>query len=601
VAEIRAGPSGADRELAMEKLHFVESVAARARAGRIPEKVACALVASEDLPAFDLLVRSGKRGASSLTYPNFRNWKRLLQAAPAGPDRWRALCPRYVGARTYQRPGPDAFWGMLCGMYEHPNQVSLHACYEYTVAALQRMAGAEPLPTYPQVRHYYATQVDRKRILIARHGEEWYRNHLAGYIRREAPRVDEVWVGDHHIFDAAVRVWDEAAGRWLPVRPWLTAWFDWGSWAFVGWQIRAIYPNRDSIERALRDGIAKNGGVPPVYLYIDNGRDYRAMLGGGGGPLHYFRNEAHASAFRSVAGGIRSKVTFATPYNARAKVIERSFKDVCGRFSKLFLSYRGSNPVTRPEHAGEEWDNPERLPTLQDFAARFDSWITSFFNEHPSAAKGRGGKLASQVRSASARLREPLGEMDLYKAFLRDLGEREIQRGGVVTAIRRSYRSDALWTLYGQVQSVNVRVDPDDVSRVWLFTTDGREIGPATEIRTLAPMAGGPSDGDRATTIEAVREETKLERRRARALRADSAEARALPVFRRSPQLPAGPGAGIQAGSAAALPAACSRPATASPLDGIEVSEADVADLDAILRDETRERLAEMDEFAGGL
>lgn len=74
-----------------------------------------------------------------------------------------------------------------------------------------------------------------------------------------------------------------------------------------------------NIASALRDAILKTDHIPE-YVYQDNGRTFRGK---------YFLGTTNFSelGFTGVYEKLGIKPIYATPYNARAKVIERFFLD----------------------------------------------------------------------------------------------------------------------------------------------------------------------------------------------------------------------------------------------------------------------------------
>ncbi len=581
---------------ARQKAQYCTEVFDLAKAQKLTLQTACSMVATRAQTDFPALLRAGRGGQSAIgettAWTNWRQWTRKLGKIGARPnaENWRALLPQYRGSRSYTRPGAEAFWLILARFYEHPNCLSLREAHKLSGIAFRHGGGAaDQIPTIGQTQHYYDKFANRKAVLLARHGEEWFRNNVAGYIMREAPRVDECWFSDHHIFDAAVRVWDQAAGKWCAVRPWISAWMDWGSLYYTGYVIRTISPNRDSIERALRLALEQNGRRPPAHLYIDNGKDYQAALKAAK------LSEEDRKRLDNVATQLGCHVHFAIPYNARAKLIERMFGTLCAHFSKLWTSYRGSNPTTRPETADEAWKNPESLPTLEQFSAAFAQWLAAIYHQTPGEGEILKGKSPLEVRAAAgAPLRAALEPLEIYKAFLREVpGTREIMRGGMVRALNRWYRSEQLWQLKGSGAGVRVKVDPDNIAQAWIYTADGREIGPAHEVERLPGLIAGTEHAT-PETIEKLREGMKLQRRQINESKRASAEQRGLPRWR---ALPSGDNAGdvfqLPEAAAASVTDRSHRPLAAyppaAPATAAELALA--AELDDALRAETSERL----------
>jgi hypothetical protein len=541
MAEIARGPTPKQEAVAQQKAAFVREVWHLAASTGNPLKTCVASVAAgSDL--FPALRSAGKRGTSLLAgpkaYMNFNQWIRRLGriAGTKQPDweNWQSLLPEHRGSKKYTRPGAPEFWQLLCRLYEHPNKLSLAYAYELACRMFAEADLKSDPPTLRQVQYYYQHHADSKAVLFAREGDEYSKNSLVAYIDRAAPPVDAVWVGDHHIFDAPVRVWDQTAADWRAVRPWLTAWLDWGSLFFVGWKIRTISPNRDSIERTLKEAIQANRNSAPLTLYIDNGKDYRAALG-----KKRLYSERDCERLDTIGSLLGCSTVYCIPYNARAKVIERMFKEVCHRFSKLWKGYRGGCPAERPEDAHKYWTNPSTLPTLDEFTEAFREFLNFQFHAEPRSGKILSGKTAFEKRAAAAPIRAALSADQLYKAFLRELpGERAVHQGGTVKALKRLYRSEPLWDLVGTNVKVRLKIDCDDTARAFVFDAEGREIGPAQLVPRIHPMIDSRTAPPK--TVEALRDELALQARQRRQLRETRRARLGLPP--RAPrELPAQP------------------------------------------------------------
>jgi len=590
---LAAGATPAEEAAAREKARFVEDVFAYAAASATNLKDAAPIVATlNEYPS--LTPATGKNLlAGDKAYLNYRSWAKTLGRQPGtklpAVDSWRNLLPKYRGARPYVKPGDARFWNVFAGLFEHPNQHSLKYAYKLACMSCQN-SGITDIPTFNQVDHHYDAHVDKKSVLVARMGAEWARNNICGYIERDAPQRDGGWFGDHHVLDLGCRVWDQDKCDWRPERPWLTAWLDWGTLTFVGWQMRCLDPNRDSIERSLRGAIRRNGNHAPIYLYIDNGADYKAK--GFTRPADNSVEERESS----IAAALGCKVRFAIAYNARAKVIERMFGEVCTKFSKWFAGYRGSNPSKRPGEADYYWTHPEELPTLDEVSAAFEIWLAQVFHVTASNGKILAGKTPAEARAAQAPARPALDDDTVYKAFLRDIGVRTIMRGGYVRALGREYKSEALWSLQ-ENETVRVKVDTDNVETAWIFTRDNREIGPAS-VRRLIPGLM-PEDAN-PETIEEYRRQMADQRRQLKQIKSQSAERRNMTRFLSRPpaaedlarritgdEAPARR-LGNAPGNAGVPPAPAARPA-ASPEP--EADEEMIAKLEALLRQRSRETL----------
>jgi len=503
--------------LAREKALFVWSVCKLAREAGETEKDACALVAikRDEYPRISV---AGRKGQTAGRYQNFRNWKRALGKTKAGePDQtnWIELISRR-GERVYQRPGTEDFWINLSRLYLNENRMELKYAHQMAV----RITEGDDHPSYEQARWYYREHMDQRAIALARYGVDDYKNKTAGFISRKAPKVDEGWVGDHHVLDIAVKVWNKETTQWESKRPWLSGWMDCCSWFLIGYHIRTEYPDREAVELSLESGLERNNNHPPKFGYIDNGKDYKAM-GFARPKVDIAETDRQVD---SVFGGLGIEQKFALPYNSRAKTIERFFREVCFKFAKAFDSYRGSHSRDRSDRADKAWDDVENLPTLGDVQRSFAAWLELIYHETPSQAKGNEGRTPRATRLKFGPYRPALDGVTIYKSFLRNVGERTVGRGGVIRALNRDYRADELLPLSAHTKRarVIVKVDPKDTDIAWVYDLDGREICKCVS----KPMLDYFQDKDDTQSLEQMKEEQKRQRRELRTAKAIAAEAK---------------------------------------------------------------------------
>ena len=103
----------------------------------------------------------------------------------------------------------------------------------------------------------------------------------------------------------------------------MLAYQDWKSTALVGFEVM-LEENTQSIASALRNAIINLGKIPK-YVYQDNGKAFRAK---------YFIENGLTGLFSNL--GIEP--IYAKPYNAKAKSIERFFREFQD-------SFEGSNAI----------------------------------------------------------------------------------------------------------------------------------------------------------------------------------------------------------------------------------------------------------------
>lgn len=207
---------------------------------------------------------------------------------------------------------------------------------------------------------------------LGRYGTRyWEAKYMPKALRQKPETVNEVWFGDHHVFDVFVQGPD---GR--PVRPWLTAWMDARSGCMVGWAL-SLNPNSDTIVESLTRGIGRTAGSPfwgaPLMIYIDNGKDYRCKRIEGNGLRDYSVGQLNVSfnEENALLKTLGIGVTHAIPYRAWSKTIERAFGTIERRFIQGCLpGWCGNRSDARPEQLDKDI-REGKLLTYQDFAAYF--------------------------------------------------------------------------------------------------------------------------------------------------------------------------------------------------------------------------------------
>jgi len=474
------------RAIKNERLLFCRQVKRTIDERGVTTAEAVAIVATRT-EQFSMLVHGGKGGKSALTIHNYRKWMSKLGKHANGRPKWdndQALADRYC-TTVRERRGDLRFWQIFASYYEHENQRSVAESHRLAVLTARRAGILDvDMPSKDQVGYWYNTHADPAAVYLARYGEEATTNAIIGYLRRDwsSVEVGELWIGDHHQFDAPCRVPGDEENTWKAVRPWLTAWMDAKSWRFVGWLIRADEsPDSLAIEDALLMGIRQNGNRPPRWLQTDNGKDFKSTgFATAFSPDHEYEH--------SICLELDLQITRALPYNARSKLVERQFLSVCQQFSKWWAGYLGSNPQARPKAAQKHWENPESLPTLQQFCEAFAHWLQEHYHSQPGHGKILAGKSPQELWDARPDLREPLADETLFFAFLKPYRRTPtVGRGAVIRVMGREYRSNALWPWFGK--KVMVKLDRFNLAHVFAYQFDGRLIAECEEIRTVPALA----------------------------------------------------------------------------------------------------------------
>lgn len=313
-------------------------------------------------------------------------------------------------------------------------------------------------------------------IVLAREGEKAYRDRVGPYITRDLSclEVGQVLVADGHTLNFTSRHPD--TGR--PTRLKLILFFDWASRMPVGWQIMPE-ENMVAIHAALRMAILTLGKIPQA-VYLDNGRAFKAKL--------FTETAPDFDVLTGLYGRLGIGVQFATPYNARAKVVERFFLTMSEQFERLVPSFCGSRIGDKPawmarnekfHRAWHEARSSGWLPDIRETGHLVQTYV-GWYARQPH--DGLGGRTPLEVFEAG---RGPgVDPAEIEDAFLWE--QVRMPRNCRVTLYGIDYESDCL---HGLGEKVRVRFSTSDLSRVHCFTLDGERLGEAYPVQALEPLA----------------------------------------------------------------------------------------------------------------
>jgi transposase InsO family protein len=268
---------------------------------------------------------------------------------------------------------------------------------------------------------------------------------------------------DHHISDVFVSCGDPECKKGH--RVWLTVFIDVRSRMVLAWTGALEYPNSQTILKTFR-ALVEEFGLPEG-VYIDNGKDYRKAFGKAtrswGAPAI---NEGH---FNNLLAALGMKAIFATPYRAQSKTIERLFGTFVRRIWSLSPAYVGKLGK-RSERATKLFNNPEGLPTLEEFREQLKTEITLYNTDKRHRGQGMNGQSPQEVfhatRPAERRMPDPAGfALVFWQHYVRMI------RGCAVTIGADRYRieAEAIGFEY-EGKYVQVLVNPDDVRRASVLT-----------------------------------------------------------------------------------------------------------------------------------
>ncbi len=446
---------------------------------------ACLRAAVNHADEFPILVRGGHGKRSQLTYNNYRNWTARLRdyrAAAKHPlsesEELEALASSYARGRR-DPSGDPQFWRDFNTCYLNQNRPDITEARRAAVAALlSRDPNAVP-PSISQVR-YYVKHLPLDLVIRGREGDVAW-EATSDYITRDWSMLlpGECLIGDSRTFDTRV-CWQDEDGTWRKERPTVVMLMDARTWYPASWIITVKPVNHEVIMRCLAQYCVRNAGQPPALCYFDNGGDYCKT----GFSTPFEVGGKKHSIFSELGIGLVNSI----PYRARAKTVERFFRDMMKTYDKWFPDYLGSHPEERPD-AAAYFDRPEHvkeLPTLECFTRLFNMWTKEYVTRGKEG-KIHGGKSPETLwQTLPHHKGRTFSDAELAFAFLLPVASRKVGRGPSVEFNRRHYFCDAV--RYGETVLVKANLwDPD---MVLLCREDGTAVGIARTRDAVWAIAG---------------------------------------------------------------------------------------------------------------
>lgn len=403
---------------------------------------------------------------------SLHRWYAMLN----GTEDYTKLLPqyKYSTVREYRTVLNDEEIKIFMGLLLHPNRLSIGKAIALTKYKLKEQ-GQSFIPADITFRRYAKWFKDNNydKWILARDGEKALSDKVEPYIKRDASLLDvgDILVADGH--KLAFQVINPFTGK--PCRATLVGFLDWKSTALVGYEIM-LEENTQCIASALRNSIINLDMVPKV-VYQDNGRAFRAK---------YFRNDGgfRELGFQGLYSKLGIETVFARPYNARAKVIERFFKEFQEGFEKLLPSYIGSSINNKPaymmrnENFHKNFHN-DYIPTIEETIKMIDMWL-SFKNSQP--CPNAPDKTVAEVLAERKRQNIDINTLnDLMLAT----EVKTIQRNGI-RFLNCDYFDERL---YGFKSKVLIKYNLFDLTNIKVYTPKGEYLCTAERVTETHPMA----------------------------------------------------------------------------------------------------------------
>ena len=411
----------------------------------------------------------------SISIGTLHRWVRAFEKH----ESTECLQPKYKWSKQgeYNSILNDEMRNILLTLLLHPSKYNYGKAIKLTKEIL-RKRGYEELPCDLSFKRFAENfrKNNYAEWVLRREGMKAYHDKVEPYIERDISKIEvgDILVADGHVLN--FQVINPFTGR--PTRATLVGFLDWKSTALVGYEIM-MTESTQCIASALRNSIINLGMIPKV-VYQDNGKAFKSR---------FFQNtDFEEDLFNGVYANLNIHSVFAKPYNARAKVIERFFREFQEEFEKGMPSYIGTCIEDKPawlkrgEKLHEEWHKKltnNHIPTVQETIKYINGWI-KFHNKN----------LCPNDRSKTIQeMLDSVQKQNINPQVLDDLMMktecRTINRHGI-TFLNMHYRSEAI---IGIRDKVNIRYSLFDLSKIHVYSTKGEFLCIAHRVQKVHPMA----------------------------------------------------------------------------------------------------------------
>ena len=408
-----------------------------------------------------------------------KRWGRMVKGLPRMS--WLAfLLPEENGRPDVTDIHPDA-WVTFKWDWLRPEKPTAAACYRRVQRHAKNIKEWNPLPSLKTFERRIQTEIPPGVRMLGREGKE--------ALARMGPKIERDRSGLHamqsvnsdgHVFDVAVEFPDGTKGR-----PVIVGWQDIASGKLLSYRIGKS-ETADLVRLSFCD-MVRDYGIPE-HATLDNGRAYASKKNTGGVPTRY-RYKVKEEDPQGVLTRLGVDVHWVTPYNGKAKPIERAWRDLAQDLSKreeFAGAYLGNKPTEKPENYGSR-----TVPF-----AEFVRVVADGVAEH-NARIGRRAKVCNG-RSFDETFAASYATAKIIKASAAQLSMLLLaadvvtvnRNTGDVTLANNRYWSEALCAHMGL--RVELRFDPEALhAGVHAFELGGEYIG---EVPCIHAMGFETSD-----------------------------------------------------------------------------------------------------------
>ena len=411
----------------------------------------------------------------SISIGTLHRWVRAFEKH----ESTECLQPKYKWSKQgeYNSILNDEMRNILLTLLLHPSKYNYGKAIKLTKEIL-RKRGYEELPCDLSFKRFAENfrKNNYAEWILRREGMKAYHDKVEPYIERDISKIEvgDVIVADGHVLN--FQVINPFTGR--PTRATLVGFLDWKSTALVGYEIM-MTESTQCIASALRNAIINLGLIPKV-VYQDNGKAFKSR---------FFQNvDFEEDLFNGVYANLNIHSVFAKPYNARAKVIERFFREFQEELEKGMPSYIGTSIEDKPawlkrgEKLHAEWHKKltdNHIPSVSEASKYINSWI-EFHNNQPCP-----NDRTKTIKECLNSVQKQNIDVQILDDLMMKTEGRTINKHGI-TFLNMHYRSEAI---LGIRDKVNIRYSLFDLSKVNVYSKKGEFICVAHRVQKVHPMA----------------------------------------------------------------------------------------------------------------
>lgn len=314
-------------------------------------------------------------------------------------------------------------------------------------------------------------------ICMAREGMKAYVDQYGPYGTRDANLLE---VGQCLVADGkTLNFFIQHPVTKRPVRMKLIVFFDWKSRYPAGWQIMPE-ENTVAVLAAFRDAVDRLGRYPDC-VYLDNGKAFKNKV--------FMETDPDLEALTGLYARVGTAVTFAAPYNGRAKVVERFFKTVQDQLEWIVPSYCGNDIDSKPawmarnEKFHRKWHEARTngwIPTVREAAHIIDVYFKWYAQQPHKDLPAPPEEIFLSGQGPG------VDPVQLNHDFLWrvEMSPRNCR----VRLWNIDYESDCLHGL-ARGNKITGMFSMSDMSRIWCYTEDGDYLGEALPVQAMHPLA----------------------------------------------------------------------------------------------------------------